>query len=123
MKKINNLIFTGVIVLTLSIIGCAAQGKDFGAAITETNTIPIKDILAKPEQFLNQTVRVEGKITDECPAGGWFLLQDESGTIYVNLHPSYFAIPQAIGRKAAAQGRVRTEGPQVEIIGKGVRLE
>lgn len=123
MKIINNIVFAGVVMLALSIVGCAGQGKDFGAAITETETIPIKNILAKPEQFANQVVRVEGKITDECPAGGWFFLQDETGVIYVNLHPSYFAIPQAIGRRAVAQGRVRIEGTQIEIIGKGVRLE
>jgi len=123
MKIINNIILVGLAVLMLSIVGCAAQGKDFGAEITETNGVPIKDILAKPEQFANHTVRVEGKITDECPAGGWFFLQDETGTIYVNLHPSYFAIPQAIGRRAVAEGRVRREGTQIEIIGKGVRLE
>lgn len=123
MKIIHSIILVGATMLMLSAFGCAGEGKDFGAAITETNTTPIKALLAKPEQFANQTVRIEGKITDECPAGGWFFLQDDTGTIYVNLHPAYFAIPQAIGRKAAAQGRVRVEGTQIEVIGKGVKLQ
>lgn len=104
-------------------LGCAAKGGSFGQTISETNITLIKDILSNPEQFHGKTVRVEGKITDECPSGGWFFLKDSTGLIYVNLHPSYFAIPQAVGRSATAQGTVRKEGPQVEIIGKGVQLE
>ena len=103
--------------------GCAPQGNVFGAPISEATVTPIGDILAQPQRFQDKTVRVEGKITQECPAGGWFFLQDATGMVYVNLHPSELAIPQAVGRQAVAQGVVRQEGPQVEIIGKGVQLK
>ena len=120
MKTIITFAVAGV--LLASIFGCAPKSGRFGEPITEGAITPIGDILAHPEQFQKQPVKVAGKITDECPAGGWFFLQDETGLIYVNLHPSYFAIPQAVGRKAVAQGVVRKEGPQIEVIAKGVEL-
>ena len=103
--------------------GCASQGKNFGQPITETTVVGIGDILSHPEQFDKKIVRIEGQITDECPAGGWFFLKDKTGLIYVNLHPSEFAIPQAIGKKAIAQGKVRKEGTQIEVIAQGVELK
>ena len=124
MKIITIFVFTLITVLAVfSTFGCAQQGKSFGQPITEANLTPIGDILAKPEQFVGKTVRIEGKIMDECPAGGWFFLKDATGTIYVNLHPSYFAISQVRGHQVIAQGVVRKEGTQVEVIGEGVQIK
>lgn len=116
------LILTAVSALFI-VSGCAKQEYSFGQPLTEAKFTLIGDILAKPEQFAGKTVKVQGIITNECPAGGWFFLKDSSGVIYVNLHPSYFAISQAVGRQATAQGAVRKEGPQVEIIAEGVELK
>jgi uncharacterized protein YdeI (BOF family) len=103
--------------------GQGQQGKTFGSSITETALTPIGTILASPEQFAGKTVKIEGKIMNECPTGGWFHLSDATGTIYVNLHPSEVAIPQIMNHKVVAQGRVRKEGTQVEIIGEGVQIK
>jgi len=103
--------------------GWGAKGRIFGQSLSEAALTPIGDILAHPEQFTGKTVKVEGKIMEECPAGGWFLLKDKSGIIYVNLHPSYFAIPQAIGRQVIAGGVVKKEYTQISVIGKGVELK
>lgn len=120
MKTITIAVF---ITLFLSGCGTKAQAGLYGQTITETKTIRVGDILAHPEQFAAKTVRLEGKIIEECPAGGWFILKDKTGIIYVDLHPSYFAIPQAIGRQAVAQGTVKKEGYRIEVIGKGVQLK
>lgn len=105
------------------IYGCGQKVKNFGQPITETKITRLSDILSGPSQFAGKSVLVEGTITDECPVGGWFFLKDGSGLIYVNLHPSYFAIPQARGREAVVEGKVRKEGTQIEIIGEGVRIK
>lgn len=124
MKIITIFVVTLITVLAVFFaFGCAQQGKSFGQPITEANLTPIGDILAKPEQFAGKTVRIEGKIMDECPAGGWFFLKDATGVIYVNLHPSYFAIPQVRGHEVIAQGMVRKEGTQIEVIGEGVQIK
>ena len=106
----------------LFLFGCGSKPGLYGQAITETNTTRIGDILAHPEQFKGKTVKIQGKIREECPAGGWFMLKDETGTVYVNLHPSDFAIPQASGHQAVAEGTVNKEGTQVSVIGKGAQI-
>lgn len=117
---------TLIVVISLSawfLSGCGSKGGLFGQPITESNVTRIGDILAHPEQFDKKTVLIEGKIVEECPAGGWFMLKDEAGIIYVDLHPSYFAIPQAVGHHTMAQGVVREEDSRVSVIGKGVQLK
>lgn len=123
MKIISGIVLIGAVFVAVFIFGCAERNSNFGQPITETNSIPIGDILAHPEQFENKLVRIEGKITDECPAGGWFFLKDGTGMVYVNLHPSYFAIPQSVGHRIVVQGVVRKEGTQIEVIGKGAKLK
>lgn len=122
MKTIVIAVFI-TLVFSLLLLGCGTKVGLYGQEITETNTTQIGDILARPDQFAGKIVKLEGKITEECPAGGWFMLKDKTGIIYVNLHPSYFAIPQAVGQKVVAQGIVKKEGSRIEIIGKGVQLK
>lgn len=124
MKIITIFVFTLIAVLAVFFaFGCAQQGKSFGQPITEAKLTPISDILAKPEQFAGKTVRIEGKIMVECPSGCWFFLKDATGTIYVNLNPSNFAIPQVRGHEVIVQGAVKKGGPQLEVTGEGVQIK
>lgn len=107
----------------LALVGCGAKTGVFGQPVSGTTITPIGDILARPEQFDKKTVLIEGRIIEECPAGGWFMLKDATGIIYVDIHPSYFAIPQAVGAEATAEGVVKKEGPRALVIGKGVRIK
>jgi uncharacterized protein YdeI (BOF family) len=120
--KIMAIVIFVTLTLSLPLCGCGPKTGLYGQAITETETIQIGDILASADRFAEKTVRIEGKIIEECPAGGWFMLEDSTGVILVNLHPSYFAIPQAVGHRAIAQGVVQKEGTRIEVIGKGVQL-
>lgn len=103
--------------------GCGSKTKLYGQPIVEKNITPIGDILANPAQFSGKTVKIQGKIAQECPSGCWFMLQDESGTLYVNIHPSNLVIPQAIGHQASVAGVVEKEGAKVSLIGNGVELK
>lgn len=124
MKKIFAVI--AIVILLggiLALAGCGPKTGTFGQPITKTNSTAIGTILSQPEQFDKKTVRVEGTIVEECPAGGWFMLKDASGIIYVDLHPSEIAIPQVRGSTVAAEGTVRKEGTRVTITGKGVQIK
>jgi len=105
------------------LFGCAQKSKSYGQPITKSEITPIGNILANPEQFVGKAVKVAGKIAEECPVGGWFFLTDQTGNIYVNLHPNYFAIPQIQGHQVVAQGVVKKEYNQISIIGEGVELK
>jgi len=123
----KNIVIVALIVMiftsALFLQGCSSKTASYGKPITKSETTGIGDILARPAQFDGKTVKVEGKIVEECPSGGWVTLEDGAATIYVDLHPSYFAIPQAQGRRAIAQGTVKKTGPQVSMVGEGVELK
>ncbi len=124
MRIIATVLFVITVLLSLWFLpGCGPKEGVYGQPITETNVVGIGDILKNPEQFDKKTVLIEGKIVEECPTGGWFMLQDENGVLYVDLHASYFAIPQAVGHKAAAQGVIGKDGPRVFMTGKGVQIK
>jgi hypothetical protein len=125
MKILRLFSVIAIIFLAVYLYGCSSGAKDdlFGVQITENTVTPIGKILSQPKEFDNKTVLLEGKVLEECPAGGWVHLKDDTGVIYVNLHPSNFAIPQIIGKKIAVQGKVRKEGTQIELVGEGVQLK
>lgn len=103
--------------------GCSAKSGNYGSAISDTATIPIGNILSAPQKFEGKTVKIEGKITEECPTGGWFMLKDKTAVVFVNLHSSNFAIPQAVGQTVATEGIVKKNGPQIQIEAKGVQIK
>ena len=120
----RNVFILGIFAVALIIFaGCGKKSGVFGQPLQENKATRIADVLTHPEQFTGKTTRVEATIVDECPAGGWFMLKDDTGIIYVNLHPSNFAIPQAVGGKAVAEGVVKKQGPQISVVGKGVEIK
>ena len=115
-------LISGISVLFI-IDGCAKKQKIYGSQLSRVKVTSVAEILKQPDNFTGKTVRLEGKIVQECPAGGWFMLKDDSGVILVNLHPSEIAIPQAVGRNVAAQCKVKKEYNQVSTVGEGVELK
>ncbi len=86
------------------------------------NIVRISDILTKPDAYKDQVVVVKGKIISECGAGCWFTLNDGTGTIYVDLKPSNFVIPQKRGATAMVHGEVVRKSGDTYIIGKKVEF-
>lgn len=119
--KMFSLLLVSLSIVVISIAGCGGN-KKFGQEITVRELTQIKEILSHPNKYFNKNVRIEGKIIQECPAGGWFYLQDQAATIFVNLHPSGFAIPQRVDKNVIVQGQVKIKDQGAEIIGKGVEL-
>ena len=124
MKKIL-FVFGLILVISIwfTVYGCAQKPQTYGSQLTQTKVTAAAEIFKQPDQFAGKAVRLEGKIVQECPAGGWFMLKDNSGVIFVNLHPSEIAIPQAVGRSVVAQGKVQKENNQISIIGEGVEFK
>ena len=124
MKK---LLLVFAVISSISILfvvyGCAKNPENYGSQLSQEKVTPVAEILKQSDQLAGKSVRLEGKIVQECPAGGWFMLKDDTGVIFVNLHPSEIAIPQAVGRSVAAQGKVKKEYSQVSVTGEGVELK
>ena len=128
MKTKNKINLVLLIALALSLIltinGCSKKGSGkYGQGISNYTLTKIGDILKDTKSFDGKTVTVEGKIVDECPAGGWFDLTDQTGVIYVDLHPSDVAIPQRVGGRVMVEGKVSVRDNKPIIVGTGVELK
>ena len=123
MKKVMILVTAiAFICPVLFVSGCANKTALYGQEGKEKNITSIGNILADPAKFDGKIVKVKGKIVEECPSGCWFTLKDDSGTMYVNIHPNNFVIPQASGRTAAVEGKIEKKGPKTSLIGSGVEI-
>jgi uncharacterized protein YdeI (BOF family) len=130
-KKIKLIgLFLVIFIMVVSMAGCSGnssgnsseKSEKYGVDITEKGVTSVKDILANPDEYLDQTVRLEGKIVRECPSGCWFFLEDETGTIYVDINPSGLSIPPKVGKKVVVEGVPTNRNGRVSIIGKGVEF-
>jgi len=97
-----------------------AYGKAIPADMVETTA---REILTNPQAWEGKDVLVAGKITSECPSGGWIWTQDSTGQVYVNMHPTNVLIPQAVGENVRAMGKVVLESGQPSVVGYGLELK
>jgi uncharacterized protein YdeI (BOF family) len=130
MRKAKSIKLIGVLLIIMLIIlgisGCSSIGSDkserYGVDITEKEVTSVKDIYTNPDEYLNQTVRLEGEIVRECSSGCWFFLEDKTGTIYVDINPSGLSIPPKVGKKVVVEGVPENKNGRISINGKGVEF-
>ncbi len=78
---------------------------------------------ANEPAYDGKDVVIQGKIEIECASGCWFILNDESASLYVNILPSNFVIPQKSGSNAKVYGKVTTKNGDPTMIGKIVEID
>lgn len=115
------------IVMMTTLAGCGGKGgsagSKYGKAIPTTMAAtPAKDILAAPKDFEGKEVLVSGKITSECPSGGWVWLQAGAEQLYVNMHPTNVFIPQRVGKTVKAIGKVVLVEGRPQVVGDGLEF-
>ena len=131
MRKAKNIKLIGILLIIILIIlgisGCSSNSSDnserYGVNITEKKVVSVKDIYTNPNEYLDQTVRLEGKIVRECPSGCWFYLEDNTGKIFVDINPSGLSIPQRVGKKVTVEGELKRKDGRIIFIGKGVEIK
>ena len=101
--------------------GCGRL-ETYGEKISSRTITALKDILMHPQDYNGKTVTLKGKIKLVCETGCWFNLEDEGATIYTDLAPSGFAIPQKVGRSATVEGKISIESGKLTLTGKGVEI-
>lgn len=115
-----------ILLVILGVSGCSGNSSNnserYGVDITEKEVTSVKDIYTNPNEYLDQTVRLEGKIVRECGSGCWFFLEDETGTIYVDINPSGLSIPPKVGKKVVVEGVPENKNGRLTINGKGVEF-
>jgi len=115
-----------ILLVILGVSGCSGNSSDnserYGVDIAEKEVTSVKDIYTNPNEYLSQTVRLEGKIVRECSSGCWFFLEDETGTIFVDINPSGLSIPPKVGKKVVVEGVPENRNGRITINGKGVEF-
>jgi hypothetical protein len=111
------------------VVGCGAKkagtakSNAYGKAIPADMAVTTaKEILSSPQAWEGKDVLVAGKITSECPSGGWVWVQDSTGQVYVNMHPTNVFIPQHVGKNVRAMGKVVLDSGQPSVVGYGLEL-
>ena len=116
-------LITGSLLLLLltSLAMQTALARDEPAEL-KAEEVKISEILENETAYHGKMVVVEGKIELECGAGCWFVLNDGTGSIYVDILPNNFAIPQKSGEDARVYGEVTLTNGDPQIIGTMVLI-
>jgi len=107
--------------LLISLAAQTVLAKDEPVEL-KTDGVKISDIFENETAYHGKMIVVEGKIELECGAGCWFVLNDGTGNIYVDILPNNFAIPQKSGEDARVYGEVTLKNGDPQIIGKMVEI-
>lgn len=114
---------TGIILITLAAILLQAVHAAEEPAELGGEIVKIQDIIKNEPAYDGKNIVLEGKIETECASGCWFILNDESASLYVNILPSNFVIPQKSGSNAKVYGKVTTKNGDPTLIGKIVEID
>ncbi len=99
---------TTLVLLFLIPLALCAGAEDFGEPLELAESIRIADLLAAPDDYVGQLVRVEGLVDDVCPMKGcWIdiLEQQSQETIRFKVEDDVIVFPvEAKGREVVAEG-------------------
>ena len=110
-----------ILLLLAAFVTQAAQAKDEPEEL-QSESVKISEIIENESAYQGKMVVIEGKIELECGAGCWFVLNDGTGSIYVDILPNNFVIPQKSGEDAKVYGEVALKNGEPQIIGKMVKI-
>ena len=114
MKLRSLMLAVAVTVLLPVVVGAdgATKGESYGNGVSLTETTSIREILARPDDFVGKTVRIEGPVLDVCPMKGcWMELGaaqgDGTASLRVKVDDGVITFPvTAKGKLAVAEGKV-----------------
>lgn len=116
-KMVGALIPIAMAALVMQATYAAEEPAEFN-----NETVKIKDILQNESAYDGKFVVIEGKIITECGSGCWFIVDDGTAQLYVDILPSNFVIPQKRGSQVKVYGKVTTRNNDPLLIGKIVYI-
>ncbi len=119
--KWNRLVGPLILITMAAMVIQAVQATEEPAEL-KNEAVKIQDIVKNESAFDNKYVVIEGKIDSECASGCWFIVDDETAQLYVNINPSNFVIPQKRGSNVKVYGKITTSNGDPAMIGKIVEI-
>jgi hypothetical protein len=120
MKKSASLAL--IVLLAFALLGCASE--QYGAGIDKNiAAVKVKDIYLD-SGVIGKTVTLQGTISSQCGSNGcWFVLQDDTGQVFVNLAPNNMTLPPRMNKTAKVTGIVYPVEGQLQVIAQGVEVK
>jgi len=117
-RALSVLLATGI---ALSLLGCSAE--KYGADLdTKIAAIKVKDIFLDNNP-VGRKVTLEGKISSQCGSNGcWFVLQDDTGQVFINLGPNNMTLPPRMNKTAKVTGIVYPVQGELQVIAEGIEV-
>lgn len=109
------------ILIVSSLIGCSAEKYGTGVD-AKIAAVKVKEIFLDRNP-VGKKVTVAGKISSQCGSNGcWFVLQDDTGQVFINLGPNNMTLPPRMNKTAKVTGVVSLVQGELQIIAEGVEV-
>ncbi len=114
-------LFVSLALMFSALLLSACGNEQYGAGVDpDAPRVSVQDIFLQP-QLMDQKVTVQGKVYTQCESDGcWFVLQDDTAQIYVDLSTHNFELPSLPGRQVQATGTVTNYQNNMLLIAEGV---
>lgn len=111
------------VLITFGLFGCAEADK-YGKGVDKSvQVMKVKDIFLD-KSVVGKKVTLQGTIASQCASNGcWFVLQDETGQIFINLGPNNMTMPPRMNKTAKVTGVVYPMQGELQIIAEGVEVK
>lgn len=100
-----------LVVLAVMTLTIPALGATYGKVPGDGPTVKVSELIAKADDYVGKTVKVEGIVTDVCEMRGcWMVIasDQEFQSIRFKVEDGVIVIPmEAKGKKAVAEGTFR----------------
>lgn len=122
MKTILSLC-TVILVVAAGLGWRAMQTPTKFGEFTGASKVRVEDLIERPKEFLGKTVRLEGKIRDQCKAMGcFFFFVAGEKTLRIDLQQVAMTAPMNEGRAATAEGQLETFGDGYQLVANAVEF-
>lgn len=118
----NGLVLSLILLALMALAMQTVQAKEEPVEL-KNESVEIQDIIEDTSAYEGKMVVIEGKIETECPSGCWFIVDDGSASLYVDILPNNFVIPQKRGSEIKVYGEVTTQDGDPMMIGKIVEID
>ncbi|MBI5638790.1 MAG: DNA-binding protein [Nitrospirae bacterium] len=114
-------IVASVVILLFMLSACS--GQKFGSGIDRAAPEKkVKDIFLD-SSLLGKVVTLQGKISSQCGSNGcWFVLQDDTGQVFINLAPANLSLTPNMGRPVKVSGTVNLFEQEIQVSALGGEL-
>lgn len=119
----------------LSAVGCNRSGDQMADSSSTASlsslgepvkgNVPLACSQCMTNDKVGETLAIEGKIVQQCPASGcWFRMKDDGGEVFVDLAPAKLRLTEKReGQQAKVTGRVVKHGGQFRLEAQHVEFK